>query len=208
MGVRTVLAGGVCVGLRPALEQAGFVIVSQVQTVEEAVAAAGEHRPDLVLLDVTITGAGVSAVRALTTQVPAAAVVLLADVCEDEVLFGALRAGVRGFLPHDIDPARLASALRGVLAGEAALPRALVARLIEEFRAQDPRRAAVRPGPLAKLTTREWQVLQLLGAGLSTQEIAAEMFVEAVTVRTYIAAIQHKTAVPDRASAVRLLKNS
>jgi len=121
---------------------------------------------------------------------------------DDEDLFAALRAGARGYLLKDIDPDRLANALSGVLAGEAALPRGLVARVIDEFRTRDSSHR--REGVLAKLTDREWQVLKAMQQGKSTAEMAAEMFVSAVTIRTHVSAILRKLHVSDREAAVRL----
>ena len=86
---------------------------------------------------------------------------------DDDDLFDALRAGASGYLLKDMDAARLGSALEGVLAGEAALPRSLTARLIEEFRGRGTR-SAVRRRTRAELTPREWEVLDLMRDGNST----------------------------------------
>ena len=143
------------------------------------------------------------AARAIASQSPDTAVVMLTVSRDDADLFAALRAGARGYLLKDIDPARLPMALEGVLAGEAALPRGLVARLIDEFRTRDGS-ADRRQGPLAKLTDREWEVLKAMQQGKSTAEMAADMFVSAVTVRTHVSAILRKLQVTAREAAVRL----
>ncbi len=190
-------------GVRLSLEEDGFTVVADAATGPAAVAAVLEHGPDVALLDVQMPGGGIAAAREIGQRAPETAVVMLTVSRDDNDLFEALRVGARGYLLKDIDPARLPHALRGVLSGEAALPRNLVARLVEEFRCRE----APRSGALAKLTAREWEVLGLMAEGRSTQEIAAGLFVAPVTVRTYVAAIIRKLKVPDRAAAVRLLKN-
>jgi two-component system, NarL family, nitrate/nitrite response regulator NarL len=124
---------------------------------------------------------------------------------DDEDLFAALRAGASGYLFKDMDPNRLCPAMHGVLAGEAVLPRELVLKAVEQFRAT-PRRRFVLPNRVkaAQLTEREAEVLDLMASGLSTEEIATKMFVAPVTVRTHIRAIIKKLRVPDREAAIRL----
>jgi DNA-binding NarL/FixJ family response regulator len=130
---------------------------------------------------------------------------MLATSESDADLFDGLRAGASGFLLMDTDPRRLPYALRGVLAGEAAIPRRLVARLVEEFRSQGRRRLVAHGAGRAELTSREWQVLELMRDGLTTREAAARMFVSPVTVRRHLSAITSKLGVADRHAAVRLL---
>jgi DNA-binding NarL/FixJ family response regulator len=108
----------------------------------------------------------------------------------------------------DTDPERLPNALRGVLAGEAALPRDLVARLIDEFRDRGRRRLPLVAGRGVELTSREWEVLDLLAEELTTAEVAQRLFVSPVTVRRHISSIVEKLGAPDRAAAVRLFRES
>jgi DNA-binding NarL/FixJ family response regulator len=135
---------------------------------------------------------------------PDTAIVMLTVSRDDEDLFAALRAGARGYLLKDIDPDRLPNALDGVLAGEAALPRGLVARLIDEFRTRDSSHR--RQGVLAKLTDREWQVLKAMQQGKSTAEMAAEMYVSPVTIRTHVSAILRKLRVTTREQAIEVAR--
>jgi two-component system NarL family response regulator len=96
-----------------------------------------------------------------------------------------------------------------VLEGEAALPRALVARVIAEFRDQSAhRRLSFAGRPVIELTSREWQVLELLRDGSSTKEIAERLFISRVTVRTHISSILRKLRAPSREAAIRLLNGS
>jgi DNA-binding NarL/FixJ family response regulator len=189
-------------GVRMSLEDDGFEVVAEASTAPTAVAAALEHQPEVVLLDVHMPGGGIAAARTLTAELPSAAVVMLTVSRDDDDLFEALRSGARGYLLKDIDPDRLGPALRGVLEGEAALPRGLVARLVSEFRGRE------RTAPTAEsaLSSREWQVMDGLGRGLTTKEIAAELFVAPVTVRTHVAAVLKKLGVESRDAALRVLR--
>ena len=195
--------------VRASLERDGFVVCGEAGSAERAVELAEEQRPDICLLDIKMPGGGIRAAARITVRVPEAAVVMLTVSRDDDDLFDALRAGATGYLLKDTDPVRLPAALRGVLAGEAALPRALVAKVMDEFRQRGG--ATVRRFPqLGKraelLTEKEWEVLEGLHDGLSTQEIAGRMFVAPVTVRTHVAAILKKLRLPDREAVLRLLE--
>lgn len=175
---------------------------------DAAVAAALSERPDVCLLDVQLPGSGLAATAEITAKLPATRVVAFAASRSGADLLDALRFGASGYLPKDMDPSRLPFALRGVAEGEAAVPRSLVAVLIEEFRAPGSRGL----GPLStkqtatRLTTREWEVLALLRNGLPTGEIARRLFVAPVTVRSHVASILKKLETPDREAAIRLLE--
>jgi DNA-binding NarL/FixJ family response regulator len=124
-------------------------------------------------------------------------------------LFDALKAGATGYLLKDTSADRLPEALKGVLRGEAAIPRQLVTILVDEFQQQGRRRASVgRRQRGARLTAREWEVLDLMCAGLCTEDIAARLFVGAVTVRTHVSSILKKLQVEDRQSAVELFRTA
>jgi two-component system NarL family response regulator len=191
--------------VRASLEAGSCDVVAEAPTAEAAVAAALELKPDVCLLDINMPGGGIAAAARITRELPETAVIMLTASRDDEDLFAALRAGASGYLLKDMDPDRLCPAMHGVLAGEAVLPRELVVKAVEQFRAT-PRRLFPlpnRPKP-AQLTEREAEVLELMAQGLSTEEIAAKTFVAAVTVRTHIRAILRKLRVPDRDSAIRL----
>ena len=191
--------------VREALEARGCVVVAAVGTGPAAVAAAEQHRPDACLLDVHMPGSGILAAADITQALPETAVVMLTASRDDEDLFAALRAGASGYLLKDQDPDGLASALRAVLAGEAALPPWLVLKVVDQFRAESRRRVGPRvTRGRSALTPREAEILDLMTRGLSTEDIAAHLFVAQVTVRTHISTILKKLRVPDRASAIRL----
>jgi DNA-binding NarL/FixJ family response regulator len=195
-------------GIRVALEEGGFDVCAEVGDAEEAIEGALREQPDLCLLDVRMPrGGGIRAAAEISERVPSAAIVMLTVSLEECDLFDSLRAGADGYLLKDTDPQRLPLALQGVLDGEAALPRTLATRVIEEFRSRDGRRRLLlerRHG--TKLTAREWEVLEGLRQGRSTAEIGADLRVSPVTVRRHSSEIVRKLRVRDRAAAVRLIE--
>ena len=194
-------------GVRAALERGGFVVCAEAADGATAVEAARRERPDVCLLDIHMPGDGIRAAETIAHELPETAVVMLTVSRSDSDLFDALRVGACGYLLKDIDPARLPLALHGVLQGEAALPRRLVSLLIEEFRERRRRRRIPIGGRRSvELTDREWEVLELMSEGLSTEEIAARLFISPVTVRTHVSAILRKLHVPTREAAIALLE--
>jgi DNA-binding NarL/FixJ family response regulator len=192
-------------GIRLALAGEGFDVVAEASDAPGAVEAARRERPDIALLDVNMPGSGIKAAEEIAATLPDTVVVMLTVSRDDDDLFAALRAGAAGYLLKDTDPGRLPFALRGVLDGEAALPRGLVARLIDEFRTRGKRRRL----PLMRqrgveLTEREWEVLEFLHDAMSTAEIAERMSISPVTVRRHVSEILKKLRVTSREEAVRL----
>jgi DNA-binding NarL/FixJ family response regulator len=192
-------------GVRRALAGHRFTIVGEAADADATVAIALGTRPDLCVIDVLLPGDGLRAARMLSSRLPQTAVVVLTASESEEDFFDALRAGVAGYLLKGLDPARLPHALEGVLAGESALPRRLVPRLIEQFRGQSRRRLPLRHRRGPELTNREWEVFELLRDGLTTAEIATRLFLSPVTVRRHLSSITKKLDVGDREEALRLL---
>ncbi|HEY1229853.1 MAG TPA: response regulator transcription factor [Ramlibacter sp.] len=192
--------------VRAALEAGGCVVCGEGATADEAVRLVGEHQPDVALLDIHMPGNGIQAARDITRTAPAVAVVMLTQSVEDEDLFDSLRAGASGYLLKDTDPATLPDMLRGVLAGEAAMPARLVRRVMDEFRAPTKRRFGRTTAAASRLSAREWEVMQLLSEGLSTDEVARRLYLSATTVRVHVSSVLKKLRVKDRESAFRLLR--
>jgi DNA-binding NarL/FixJ family response regulator len=192
-------------GIRGALERAGWDVVAEAPDGWQAVERAMETRPDVCLLDITMPGSGIRAAGSIVQGLPDVSVVMLTASRDDRDLFDALRAGAQGDLLKDMDPDRLGAALEGVLRGEAALPRHLMSRVVDEFRGRDRRRTLVNRQKGPKLTSREFEVLDLLRLGLSTEDVAKRLFISPVTVRGYVADSLKKLRVTDRQSAFRLL---
>jgi DNA-binding NarL/FixJ family response regulator len=172
------------------------------------VARAMEQQPDLVLLDIRMPGSGLRALWEISARLPKTRIVMLTVSEEDSDLFAALRAGAHGYLLKDIDPRRLPEALFDVHSGNSAIPRPLVSRMLEEFRDVNPRRRSVpETSELdARLTSREWQVLDLLARDNTTAEIAQRLVLSPSAVRAHIAAIVKKFDARDRSEAVELFR--
>ena len=191
-------------GVRLALEEDGFIVSAEEDTGPGAVAAALRDPPDVCLLDVDMPGGGIEAAAAIRSQLPETQVVMLSAAENDDDLFAALEVGASGYLLKEMNPARLGRALQGVLRGEAALPRALTARLIEEFRGRARQTSFIRRSE-KDLTSREWEVLDCLREGLSTRRIAKRLFITETTVRRHVGSILRKLDVPSREAAVEVV---
>ncbi|MGQ1837938.1 response regulator [Kocuria turfanensis] len=192
--------------IREALEAGGCEVCGEGASAEDAVRLVAEHGPDAVLLDIHMPGSGIRAAQQIARSAPRTGIVMLTQSREDEDLFDSLRAGAAGYLLKDADPATLPGALRGVLNGEAAMPAALVARVLDEFRAPGRRVLRRRSEAAAKLTPREWEVMELLAEGRSTEQVAGKLFVSPTTVRVHVSTVLRKLRVKDRESAFRVLK--
>jgi DNA-binding NarL/FixJ family response regulator len=193
-------------GVRIALARDGIIVCAEAADAASALAAAIREHPDICLLETRLPGGGIAATELIAREVPETTVVMFTASRTDADLFDSLRAGADGYLLKDIDPSRLGVTLRAALRGEAAIPRRLVGRLIEEFRGRNGRRVRLESGANVELTGRELEVLELLRQGLTTAGIAARLFIAEATVRSHIAAIVHKLGVEDRGGALRLLE--
>jgi DNA-binding NarL/FixJ family response regulator len=201
-----------------ALVRAGFVtilnaqpdveVVGEAENGHEAVHAARELRPDVVVMDIRMPLLdGIEATRQLAgpdAEQPTR-VLVVTTFNVDEYVYEALRAGASGFLLKDAPPAELVGAVRTIAAGESLLASAVTRKLIGRY-AERLRPAAVRQGegPLGALTVRELEVLRLIAAGMSNAEIAAELVIAAETVKTYVSRILTKLDLRDRVQAVVL----
>ena len=188
------------------LEAGGFEIVSKVSEAGAAIQAAERHRPDLCLLLGDLAGGTARAVREIARRLPDTPVVVLTAEATREELIDLIRAGAAGYLPKDMNPERLPHALRGVLAGEASIPRKLIPDLLMALRTQDRRRSLLGHAGRVELTVREWESLELLCNGLDTAEIAERLYVSPVTVRRHLAAVTRKLGVRSRGEAVALVE--
>ncbi len=162
-------------------------------------------QPDVCLLDIHMPGNGIAAAEEISKSLPDCAIVMLTYSRDDDDLFDSLRAGARGYLLKDMDPDRIGAALRGVLAGEAALPRSLVSKVLEEFEGRSRRKLFMRAQRPTQLTSREWEIMELLREGLSTEDVATRLFVTPGTVRVHVSSVLKKLRVGDRASAILAL---
>jgi DNA-binding NarL/FixJ family response regulator len=171
---------------------------------EEAVARAREGKPDVVLMDIRMPVLdGIEATRRIAGDESMAGVkVLILTTFEaDEYVFEALRAGAAGFVLKDIEPTDLLKAIRVVASGEALLSPSVTRRLIAAF-AGKPAHRIRSTKDLSSLTDREKEILGLVGAGKSNDEIATELFVSPATVKTHVSRVMSKLYAHDRAQLV------
>ena len=195
-------------GLRGAVRRAGLETVDEAGSLAEALAAAAERPPDVVLIAADLPGGGIEATRRLVGLHPTVRVIVLSAEMDGDELVQAVLAGATGYLAKDMSLERLPNAVRGVLAGEVALPRLHSDRLLAELRGRNAARERVTARTGAKLTDREWDVLQLLGEDASTAEIARRLRISQVTARRHISGLVAKLGVANRASAAQLMSRS
>ncbi len=208
MSIRVLLADDqtmVRAGFSALLEsEEGLEVCGEAGDGEQAVALARELRPEIVLMDVRMPRMdGLAATAAITADPALAAtrVVVLTTFELDEYVFGALRAGASGFLLKDLEPTDLLHTIRVVAAGDALLAPRITRRLIEAF-VDVPERSSSPPAALDELTAREREILQLVGLGLSNQEIAARLVLSPLTVKTHVSRVFMKLGARDRAQLV------
>ena len=184
--------------------QPDFTVIGTACDGAEAVRLARDLRPDVVLMDVRMPGVdGIEATRRLAGFGPDAPRILILTTFDlDEHVYDALRAGASGFLLKDVTAERLFDAVRVVAAGDALLAPAITRRLISEFARLRPQPAVRSAATLASLTPRETQILRLVAAGLSNQEIAAQLVVTEETVKTHVSHVLGKLGLRDRTQAV------
>jgi DNA-binding NarL/FixJ family response regulator len=196
-------------GIKRAIEPYGLRVVAEASNAADALSVALAQRPDVCVLSVALPGNGIGAARLIKQSLPATKIVMMTASARDEDLFGALRAGADGYLLMSTSASRLPHALLGVVRGEAALPRALTARLILEFREPRTRRKLNLPaGREAELTAREFEVLQRLQNHERTAEIAARLGISEVTVRRHISSVLQKLGMPSRRSMIEMLEQA
>jgi DNA-binding NarL/FixJ family response regulator len=177
-------------------------VVAEAATGSDAVARAREHTPDVALMDVRMPGGdGIQATRELLSAAPSTRVIILTTFEDDRYIFGALKAGASGFLLKRASPEQLVAAIHAVADGDSLLSPSVTRRVLERMATHPMVDAADRDG-LNELTGREREVLALIATGLSNREIAAELTVEASTVKTHVRRILMKLGLRDRVHAV------
>ncbi|PYC68116.1 DNA-binding response regulator [Micromonospora arborensis] len=194
-------------GFRSILEgEDGIEVVGEAADGAEAVRLAGQLRPDVVLMDIQMPVLDGLAATAKIVASCAARVIILTTFDLDDYVYRALRAGASGFLVKDTEPAELIHGVRVVARGDALIAPAITRRLIAEFTAR-----VMHPDPaprLSALTEREREVLTLVAAGLSNDEIAARLVLSPATAKTHVSRIMTKAQVRDRAQLVILAYES
>ncbi|HTW07527.1 MAG TPA: response regulator transcription factor [Acidimicrobiales bacterium] len=190
-------------GLRGILrEQFGFQVVGECADGTEVLREVRELAPDIVLMDVRMPRMdGVEATRQLCAERPSTPVMALTTFDDDEALAGMLRAGATGFVLKGVAADELHRAVRVVAEGGAWLDPAVTSRVLAVYRAA-PTSSAARPRALGLLTSREREVLCLIGQGYTNAEIAERLFVGEGTVKTHVNHLFTKLDLRDRAAAI------
>lgn len=188
-------------GLRRILRRKdGFEIVAECADGSEVPEAVASHRPDVVVMDLRMRNVdGIEATRRLRDDPYAPPVLVLTTFDDDELLSGALRAGAAGFLLKDSPAEDLVRAVRAVGSGRSMLDPAVTARVLAAYRSTPSPAADVA---IAELTSREIDVLRLMARGLTNNEIAGELVISEVTVKSHIGRIFTKLDLRDRAAAI------
>lgn len=187
-------------GFKAVLEAAGdIVVVAEAATGEEAVRAAHEHTPDVVLMDIRMPDMdGIEATRRLPRQ----RVLILTTFGLDEYIISALRAGASGFLLKDAPTTEVISAVRAVAAGDAVLSAPITRQLLDQVARRLPAAVSQSPAGLATLTEREQEVLRMLASGLSNAEVAEALVISEATVKSHVSRLLGKLGLRDRVQAV------
>jgi DNA-binding NarL/FixJ family response regulator len=195
-------------GLRLSVAGADLQVVAEAAAHADAVDAALAQRPDVALIAADLPGGGLDAARRLGDLLPEMRIIVLSSDPSGEELLDAVLAGAAGYLGKDMRLARLPHAIRGVVEGETALPRRHLNRLLQELRGRDIRRMRVAEQTNAKLTDREWDVLQLLGENASTAQMAQRLRISQVTVRRHISRVIRKLGVASRERAAEVVRRA
>ncbi len=187
-------------------------VVGEVTTGEEVIALVGSVRPDVILMDINMSGVnGIEATRCIREMNPDIRI-LMVTMLEDDSVFAAIRAGARGYVVKGAEPSEVLRAIRAVADGEAIFSPGIAERLIHYF--------ATPPAPTSDstqltatpvfpdLTEREREVLALIAQGLTNSAIAERLELSPKTVRNYITEIFSKLQVADRSQAIIRARNA
>jgi DNA-binding NarL/FixJ family response regulator len=176
-----------------------FSVVAEAGTEDEAYEQALEHKPDIVLMDIRLAGgSGIDACRHITTDLPDTKVIMLTSFAEDELLFGAIRAGATGYVLKQVGSGELIRSIEAAARGEATLDPSLTQSVLNEVRRSIQKEEA---SAFAELTSKEKRVLSLIAEGQTNRDIASELFLSEGTVRNYVSSIFAKLTVSNRAEA-------
>ncbi len=212
--IRVVIADDqhvVRLGFRMILEAEDDIeVVGEAANGVEAIEAAVEHRPDVILTDVRMPMMdGIAATRAIVERCPEVRVLVITTFNLDEYVLGALRAGASGFLLKDVEPAALLDGIRTVMRGDALVAPAATRSLVDyalQPRTEMP--GGVEPTVLDELSDREREVLVLLARGLSNAQVASALFLGETTVKSHVSSLLTKLHLRSRVQAVVLAYES
>lgn len=186
-------------GVRAFLDiQPDMKVVAEADSGRQGVELAGEHAPDVALMDLVMPGMdGVEATRQLKQASPRTQVIVLTSYHQDEHIFPAIQAGALSYLLKDVDPVGLAEAIRKAAVGEAVLHSRVAARVVQELHGS----RTSRLNPFTELSQRELEVLRLIADGMSNADIAGQLVISEKTVKSHVSNILSKLHLADRTQA-------
>ncbi len=187
-------------GLVAFLKQSpGLVVVGEAGNGEEAVGKVAELQPNVVLMDMQMPVMnGVEATRQIRGRWPQVEVLVLTTYDDDELIWGGLQAGAKGYLLKDAPPEELIRGIQTVAEGKSLLPPEIAARLMQVISQGGP----VKAEPAEQLTDRELEILRLMASGSANKEIAGALYISENTVKTHISNLFQKLGIRDRTEAV------
>jgi two-component system nitrate/nitrite response regulator NarL len=193
-------------------EEADLEVCGEGASAGDAVRLDREMRPDVILLDLSMPGGGLNALRMILDQSPEAKVVVLTASEADEDVLQALRTGARGYVLKGVGASTLIEIVRGVMVGESYVSPTLAARILAELRPGLPLKSFGAPDaqemdPLSNLTRREEEILRFVAAGNSNKEVARRLDLQEKTIKHHMTRILQKLNVRNRTEAAMLLRD-
>lgn len=180
-------------------------VVGEAGNGKEAIAAAFEFEPDVILMDILMpVVSGIEATKKITATLPDVGVVMLTMYDDDDSVFAAMRAGARGYILKGADQSEMLRAIRSVASGEALFGPSIATLLLQWFsgKADQP------PDPFPELSEREREILELIASGRSNPAIATELYISPKTVRNHVSSIFSKLHVSGRSEAIVRARNA
>ncbi|NPA92025.1 MAG: response regulator transcription factor [Chloroflexi bacterium] len=189
-------------GIRAVLERAGFDVIGEASSGQEAVEKVRKHHPDVVLLDIRMPdGDGLQALEAIKSMYPDVRVIMLTTYANPGYLARAVTAGAAGYLTKEVDPAQIVRAIRAAVSGEQLLDYELLQMALRNVAAQAADISPADDELITPLTEQEKIILRLIVAGLSNEDIGRTLSITVNTVKTHIRHIFQKLGVSDRTQA-------
>ena len=177
--------------------EADITVIGKASNGQEAVRAAQELHPDVILMDLVMPEMdGIQAIQQIMTNDPKARILVMTSFATDEMVFPAIRSGALGYLLKDSSPEELVTAIHQVYQGESSLHPQIARRVLQEISQPHTQTRTEEP-----LTEREVEVLKLIARGMSNQEIAKELVISETTVRTHVSRILGKLHLASRTQA-------
>jgi DNA-binding NarL/FixJ family response regulator len=189
-------------GLRDLLTK-NFDVVAEAREGGEAVDKALSHKPDVVIMDISMPGMnGIEAAREIKAKLPKTGVVVISATDEDEHVFEAIEAGVSGYIVKDDTPQSMIEAIQRAVEGKAYLPPLIAKRVMDRVAGAMSGRRDLSSNGATPLSAREIGVLRLMAQGKRNREIANELCISERTVGNHITSIYNKLCIYDRAQAI------